>query len=158
MIANSPATFAKLMHDNRGGVFMAAIGLYPRAGMATLISISLGVLLLAITGLLLIAYLKFIRMNPEIRRARLFLMSKRINRFLLAFTIGFMAISVLVLVSFTGIVLPTTVSTGAAFVWIGALLVGSLDLLLISWPRTQLGKAGATQGGGSAAQGGRNGP
>ena len=100
-----------------------------------------GAMILAITALLLIAYLKFVKMNVEIRRARLFIMSKRINRFLLASTIGWVAISVVFLVSTVGIALPRAATTLALFVWLGAVLFSSVDLFFVAAPRARVAKS-----------------
>lgn len=124
--------------------------------LASPISAVFGALLLCITLLLLVAYVKLVRMNAEVRRARLFIMAKRINWFLLAFMIGFLSISIQSLVSVMGVALPAAATTGAAFFFLGAVLLGSLELFLIASPRPQILKANNRQRTPSKADGGVN--
>src|SRR3989442_1036341 len=49
-----------------------------------------------ITGLLAMTFLAFTRMDKDVRRARMFIMEKRIQRFLGAFTFAFIALTVLI--------------------------------------------------------------
>ena len=102
--------------------------------MVNLVSVSFEILLTAIAGLLGISYYSFLRMKPDIRRARIFLMADRIQRFLLGFFVGFAALMVVILISFTGMTLPSVVGTAAVFLFIGSVAYGSLELLLIARP------------------------
>ena len=92
------------------------------------------VILGGIAFVLLVSYISFVRMNAHLRRARLFVMAARINRFLLAFTLGFLSITIVILVAFTGVTLPTSVTGAAVFLWIGAILYGSLEILFVARP------------------------
>ncbi|HEV8595593.1 MAG TPA: hypothetical protein VGR51_08705 [Thermoplasmata archaeon] len=102
--------------------------------MAEPLAIAFEVLLGGIATLLLASYVSFVRMNPEVRRARLCVMAARIHRFLLAFTLGFFSIVLVFFVSFAGIPLPLAVSTGSVFFFLAAVLYGSIEILLIARP------------------------
>ncbi len=102
--------------------------------MAEPLAIAFEALLAGIAVVLLVSYLSFVRMNAEVRRARLFVMAARIQRFLLAFTLGFFSIVLTFFVAFAGITLPMGVTTGAVFFFLGAVLYGSVEILLIARP------------------------
>ncbi len=91
-------------------------------------------LLAAIAGLLLVTYILFLKMNDDVRRARLYIMADRIKRFLLAFFIGFFALMVVILVGFAGVSLPAWVSGPMIFAWMGFTVYGCLELLFIAAP------------------------
>src|SRR5438132_869673 len=74
-----------------------------------------------ITGLLAMTFLAFTRMDKDVRRARMFIMEKRIQRFLGAFTFAFIA-------------LPAAVGTGLLVVWLGGMGYGTYELFLIVRP------------------------
>ena len=90
--------------------------------------------LVGITATLLFAYVSFARMNSEVRRARLFIMADRINRFLLGFILGFVGFLVTLLLTAAGVLVPTAVSYPVFFVSIGAILYGAVEVVLISHP------------------------
>lgn len=46
-----------------------------------------------LASLLALAYISFNRMEKEVRRARMFIMGDRVNRFLGAFTLGFIVLA-----------------------------------------------------------------
>ena len=102
--------------------------------MASLLSIAFEVILAAIAVFLLLAYVSFARMNPDVLRARMWLMAARVQRFLLAFTLGFLAIVVTFLVTFAGVALPVALSTGSVFFFLGAVLYGCLEILFVARP------------------------
>ncbi len=90
--------------------------------------------LVGITATLLFAYVSFARMNAEVRRARLFIMADRINRFLLGFILGFVGFLVTLLLTAAGAPLPAVVSYPVFFGSIGAILYGAVEVVLISHP------------------------
>jgi hypothetical protein len=123
--------------------------------VAQAIATAFELLLVAITFLLAVAYFSFFRMDLPIRRARMFIMSDRVQRFLLAFFVGFLSLVVSFLGSLGGFALPAFVSTGVVFFFLGSVVYGSLELFLIARPpaggrlraKGQAAKAEATRGG-----------
>jgi len=87
-----------------------------------------------ITGLLAITFLAFTRMDKDVRRARMFIMEKRIQRFLGAFTVGFIALTVLICASTIAIGLPAALGTSLLVVWLGGMGYGTYELFLIVRP------------------------
>src|SRR5881396_4363071 len=85
----------------------------------------------AITGLLAVTFLAFTRMDRDVRRARMFIMEKRIQRFLGAFTIGFIALTVAIILPSVGVTLPTVAGSVVLVVWLGAMGYGTYELFLI---------------------------
>ncbi|TLZ51046.1 MAG: hypothetical protein E6K18_05985 [Methanobacteriota archaeon] len=102
--------------------------------MADPLAIAFEALLAGIAILLLVSSVSFRRMNAEVRRARLFVMGSRIERFLLAFTVGFLAIVITFFAAFAGITLPPAIGIAAIFFWLGAVLWGSTEILLVARP------------------------
>src|SRR5437667_2906240 len=91
-----------------------------------------------ITGLLAVTFLAFTRMDKDVRRARMFIMEKRIQRFLGAFTFAFIALTVLICASTIAFGLPAAIGTGLLVVWLGGMGYGTYELLLIVRPQTGL--------------------
>src|SRR5206468_11686435 len=89
-----------------------------------------------ITGLLAVTFLAFTRMDKDVRRARMFIMEKRIQRFLGAFTFGFIALTVLICASTIAFGLPAAIGTGLLVVWLGGMGYGTYELLLRSEEHT----------------------
>jgi len=87
-----------------------------------------------ITGLLAVTFLAFTRMDKDVRRARMFIMEKRIQRFLGAFTFGFIALTVLICASTIAFGLPAAIGTGLLVVWLGGMGYGTYELFLIVRP------------------------
>ncbi|HEX9567426.1 MAG TPA: hypothetical protein VGA48_07530 [Thermoplasmata archaeon] len=87
-----------------------------------------------ITGLLAITFLAFTRMDKDVRRARMFIMEKRIQRFLGAFTFAFIALTVLICASTIAIGLPAALGTSLLVVWLGGMGYGTYELFLIVRP------------------------
>ncbi len=85
--------------------------------------------------LLVLTFLSFLRMNREVRRARMYIMADRVIRFLGAFTVGFAVIATVFLFSILSIPPPALVSAAAIVLFIGAVLYGSAELFLIVRPR-----------------------
>src|SRR2546427_11837898 len=87
-----------------------------------------------ITGLLAVTFLAFTRMDKDVRRARMFIMEKRIQRFLGAFTVAFIALTVLISASMIAVGIPTAISTGLLVLWLGGMGYGTYELFLIVRP------------------------
>src|SRR2546428_4271660 len=87
-----------------------------------------------ITGLLAITFLAFTRMDKDVRRARMFIMEKRIQRFLGAFTVGFIAFTVAIILPSVGVTLPTVAISVLLVAWLGATGYGTYELFLIVRP------------------------
>jgi len=87
-----------------------------------------------ITGLLTFTFLAFTRMDKDVRRARMFIMEKRIQRFLGAFTVAFIALTVLICASMIAVGLPAAIGTGLLVVWLGGMGYGTYELFLIVRP------------------------
>lgn len=91
---------------------------------------------LAVTGaLLLLTYVAFTRMNRDVRRARLFIMADRVKRFLGAFTFGFLLIAIASIMTIGGLPTAATVFAVVIFLFLAAIVYGSLELFLIVRPR-----------------------
>ena len=87
-----------------------------------------------ITSLLAITFLAFTRMDKDVRRARMFIMEKRIQRFLGAFTTAFIALTVLVCASVIAVGLPTAIGSGLLVLWMVGMAYGTYELFLIVRP------------------------
>ena len=87
-----------------------------------------------ITGLLTVTFLAFTRMDKDVRRARMFIMEKRIQRFLGAFTVAFIALTVLICASMIAVGVPAAIGTGLLVVWLGGMGYGTYELFLIVRP------------------------
>ena len=87
-----------------------------------------------ITGLLTVTFLAFTRMDKDVRRAQMFIMEKRIQRFLGAFTVAFIALTVLICASMIAVGLPAAIGTGLLVVWLGGMGYGTYELFLIVRP------------------------
>jgi len=87
-----------------------------------------------ITGLLAVTFLAFTHMDKDVRRARMFIMEKRIQRFLGAFTVAFIALTVLICASTIALGLPAAVGTGLLVLWLGGMGYGTYELFLIVRP------------------------
>ncbi len=97
-------------------------------------------------GLLLLTYGAFVRMNRDVRRARMFLMADRVGRFLGAFTFGFLMVAVAAGLSIAGTSSAAAIFTVVIFLFLGAVLYGSLELFLIVRPRRSRLVPGPTSG------------
>ncbi len=86
-------------------------------------------------GLLLLTYLAFARMNKDVRRARMFIMADRVKRFLGAFTLGFLLIAAASILTIAGLPTAALVFPVVIFLFLGAIVYGSLELFLIVRPR-----------------------
>lgn len=91
---------------------------------------------LVVAGLLLLfTYLAFVRMNKDVRRARLFIMAERVRRFLGAFTFGFLLIAAASALTLAGLPTAEHVFAVVIFLFLAAIVYGSLELFLIVRPR-----------------------
>lgn len=91
---------------------------------------------LALAGaLLLFTYLALARMNKDVRRARMFIMADRVNRFLGAFTFGFLLIAGASILTIAGLPTAASVFLVVIFLFLGAIVYGSLELFWIVRPR-----------------------
>ncbi len=86
-------------------------------------------------ALLLLTYLAFSRMNRDVRRARLFIMADRVRRFLGAFTFGFLLIAAASIMTIAGLPTAALVFSVVIFLFLGAIVYGSMELFLIIRPR-----------------------
>ncbi len=91
--------------------------------------------LVAAGALLLLTYVAFSRMNRDVRRARLFIMADRVRRFLGAFTFGFLLIAAASILTIAGLPTAALVFSIVIFLFLGAIVYGSLELFLIIRPR-----------------------
>jgi hypothetical protein len=88
--------------------------------------------------LLTVTYVTLMRMNKDVRRARMFIMADRIHRVLGAFTLGFVTLAVYIGVGIAGAVIPAAVSSFAIFFFLGAIAYGIIEIYLIVRPRPHL--------------------
>jgi hypothetical protein len=88
----------------------------------------------ALSGLLGLTFVAFTRMDRDVRRARMFIMEKRIERFLGAFTVGFIALTVVIIPSSVGVSLPAVAGSVGLVLWLGAMGYGTYELFLIVRP------------------------
>src|SRR5438445_13220440 len=82
----------------------------------------------ALSGLLGLPFVAFTRMDRDVRSARMFIMEKRIQRFLGAFTIGFMALTVFIILPSAGVALPTVAASAGLVVGLGCRAYGAFGL------------------------------
>jgi hypothetical protein len=88
----------------------------------------------AVAVLLILTYVSFQRMERNVRRARMFIMADRIQRFLGAFTLGFVVLALTVALSF-GSVLPASFFAAAFFFFLVMIAYGVVELFFIVRPR-----------------------
>jgi sterol desaturase/sphingolipid hydroxylase (fatty acid hydroxylase superfamily) len=85
--------------------------------------------------LLVLTYVSFRRMERNVRRARMFIMADRIQRFLGAFTLGFVVLAGVFVSSFLGNILPPAVFIGAFFFFLAMIAYGVVELFFIVRPK-----------------------
>ena len=103
--------------------------------VAWLILIAFEGIVAGVAVLLSLTYLSFTRMERDVRRARMFIMADRIQRFLGAFTLGFVVLAITFAGGFLGVVLPAGVTTGAFFFFLATIAYGIVELYFIVRPR-----------------------
>jgi hypothetical protein len=90
-----------------------------------------------IAGLMGLTYFAFTRMDKDVRRARMFIMEKRIERFIGAFAFAFIAFTVWILIASIGVAPAAVAGPLASAVivfWLGAMGYGTFELYLIVRP------------------------
>jgi hypothetical protein len=89
-------------------------------------------IVVAVSVLLIVTFVSFQRMERNVRRARMFIMADRIQRFLGAFTVGFVVLAL----TFAGeFILPPGVLVGAFFFFLATIAYGVVELFFIVRPR-----------------------
>jgi hypothetical protein len=89
--------------------------------------------------LLIFTYIGFRRLEKNVRRARMFIMADRIQRFLGALTAGFVVLAAVFATIFMGFGLPPIVLTGAFFFFLATIAYGIVELFFIVRPRRTSG-------------------
>jgi len=107
----------------------------------------------SVAVLLVLTFASFSRMEKNVRRARMFIMADRIQRFIGALTLGFVVLAVTFAGSLVGVVLPAAVVGGAFFFFLGTIAYGIVELYFIVRPRRSVRAPGT-----SALSGLRRGP
>ena len=88
--------------------------------------------------ILSLTYVSFVRMEKNVRRARMFIMADRIQRFLGAFTLGFVVLALTFALVTFGSILPSAVFAGAFFFFLATIAYGILELYFIVRPRRKV--------------------
>jgi hypothetical protein len=88
--------------------------------------------------LLSLTYVSFVRMEKNVRRARMFIMADRIQRFLGAFTLGFVVLALTFALETFGSILPVSVFAVAFFFFLATIGYGILELYFIVRPRRKV--------------------
>ena len=83
-------------------------------------------------------YVSFVRMEKNVRRARMFIMADRIQRFLGAFTVGFVVLALTFALVTFGSILPSAVFAVAFFFFLATIAYGILELFFIVRPRSKV--------------------
>lgn len=105
-----------------------------------------------LASLLALAYISFNRMEKDVRRARMFIMGDRVNRFLGAFTIGFIVLAATFAATVLALI-PAAAFSAAFFFFLGTIGYGVMELYFIVRPRRKLTDSRAASWG--SADGGR---
>ena len=88
--------------------------------------------------ILSLTYVSFLRIEKNVRRARMFIMADRIQRFLGAFTLGFVVLALTFALSTFGSILPSAVFAAAFFFFLATIAYGILELFFIVRPRSKV--------------------
>lgn len=143
------------MADNRGGSFILAYSneaskivvemadIYTQA-----VSLAFEGIMVTITTLLILTYVIFLRMDAPMRRARMYIMSDKLQRILLAFMVAFLSLTVTFLGNFAGLGVPAIVSTFIVFLFFGLIGYAFLELFFVARPtsRWNLKRKGRARG------------
>jgi len=100
-----------------------------------LLAIAFQGLIVATFAILAIAFVTFRRMNKEVRRARMFILADRFERFLGAITIAFLALSVTLISSAVGLPPPAAASAVMVFVFLGGIMYATFEIFFVIRPR-----------------------
>ena len=102
---------------------------------AQLLTIAFQGLIVATFAILAITFVTFRGMNREVRRARMYILANRFERFLAAITIAFLALTVSLISSTLGVPLPAGVAVAIVFVFLGGILYGTFEIFFVIRPR-----------------------
>lgn len=80
-------------------------------------------------------YVTWRRMNKDVRRARMFILADRFDRFLLAFTLAFLVLTAVFLGLADVVVVPLVVSEFATIFFLVAIFYATLELFFVAHPR-----------------------
>ncbi len=107
--------------------------------VAQAIALSLQGVILATFVVVATTFVTFRRMNKDVRRARMFILAERLERFLAAFTVAFLFLTAALIANATGHPLPSAVSTVVVFVWLVGFLYGAVEIFFVVRPRPRGG-------------------
>ncbi|HYS73505.1 MAG TPA: hypothetical protein VEO96_05950 [Thermoplasmata archaeon] len=107
--------------------------------VAQAIAVTLQGVVLATFAVVAITFVTFRRMNKDVRRARMFILAERLERFLAAFTVAFLFLTAALIANAAGHPLPAAASTVIVFVWLGGFLYGAIEIFFVVRPRPRGG-------------------
>ncbi|HYT18179.1 MAG TPA: hypothetical protein VEO18_08025 [Thermoplasmata archaeon] len=107
--------------------------------VAQAIALTLQGVILATFVVVAITFVTFRRMNKDVRRARMFILAERLERFLAAFTVAFLFLTAALIANAAGHSLPAAASTIIVFVWLGGFLYGAIEIFFVVRPRPRGG-------------------
>jgi len=107
--------------------------------VAQAISVTLQGVILATFAIVAVTFVTFRRMNKDVRRARMFILAERLERFLAAFTVAFLFLTAALIANAAGHPLPAAASTVIVFVWLGGFLYGAVEIFFVVRPRPRGG-------------------
>ncbi len=93
-----------------------------------LLTLALQGVIVATFLIVALTFVTFRKMNKEVRRARMFILADRMERFLAAFTVAFLFLTAALISSAAGFPLPAPVSSIVVFVWLGGILYGAFEI------------------------------
>src|SRR6266508_4577790 len=99
--------------------------------VAQAIAVTLQGVILATFVVVATTFVTFRRMNKDVRRARMFILAERLERFLAAFTVAFLFLTAALIANATGHPLPAAASTVIVFVWLGGFLYGAIEIFSV---------------------------
>jgi len=107
--------------------------------VAQAIAVTLQGVILATFVVVATTFVTFRRMNKDVRRARMFILAERLERFLAAFTAAFLFLTAALISTALGHPLPSAASTVIVFVWLGGFLYGAIEIFFVVRPRPRGG-------------------
>ncbi|HYV08063.1 MAG TPA: hypothetical protein VEL81_00580 [Thermoplasmata archaeon] len=102
-----------------------------------LLTLALQGVIVATFLIVALTFVTFRKMNKEVRRARMFILADRMERFLAAFTVAFLFLTAALISSAAGFPLPAPVSSIVVFVWLGGILYGAFEIFFAMRPRSR---------------------